>query len=297
MGFFDWLTGANKTQENTQNLGPILQHCPKNPGIYCNLHDRSPFDSGHDNPLCAHPDCYYGVFGSSDGVNRYYHSGRKHTVSPSHSYCEQHSFFEGKPSCQLCSRPVSRPEFKLCLKHWTIEKNNKEREEKNLRRELKRTISHSKRYSYNRLLNTTSRYLRKPIEMCTDREVMFCLIQDLHIPPREASAFVNSDAVKGVAGWLPPIDVPGQESKGYEWTEFKGANWYRSLTIPGPWTRYGATPQPQQPRQTSEQNPVHSTPQSEGQTVIQNITYNIQDSAISGDINADINRINKSEHQ
>ena len=96
MGFFDWLTGANKTQENTQNLGPILQHCPKNPGVYCNLHDRSPFDPGHDNPLCAHPDCYYGVFGSSDGVNRHYHSGRRHTVSPSHSYCEQHSFFEGK---------------------------------------------------------------------------------------------------------------------------------------------------------------------------------------------------------
>jgi hypothetical protein len=37
--------------------------------------------------------------------------------------------------------------------------------------------------------------------------------------------------------------------------------------------------------------------QSDAQTVIQNITYNIQDSAISGDINADINRINESEHQ
>lgn len=293
MGFLDWLKGKTKPEGNTQNIEQILQYCPKNPGVYCNLHDRSPYDPGHDNPLCKHPDCYYGVYGSSDGFTKRYHPGRKHSVSPLHSYCAEHSIFEGKPMCQMCSRPVLKTEFKLCLKHWTIQQKEEERQERKLRRNLKRTISPSKNFSYNRLLISTSRFLRKPIEMCTEKEVMFSLIQDMNIPPQEASAFVNSDAVKGLAGWLPPIDVPGQESDGYEWVEFKGANWYRSLTIPGPWTRYGATPQPQQSQQNTQQNHGYSDQQQKGQTVIQNITYNIHDSAISGNINADVNRRNE----
>lgn len=300
MGFFDWLTGANKPQEKTQNLGPILQYCPKNPGVYCNLHDRNPFDPGHDNPLCAHPDCYCGRYGSSDGVKRYYHIGRKHTVSPSHSYCEHHSFFEGKPICQRegCSTPVSRHTFTLCLRHWMQKQMQDKRMEKMVARRLNRKISPSKIRSYNRLIDTTSRYLGKPIEMCTDREVASSLIQNMHIAPREASAFINSDAVKGLAGWLPRIDAHGQESEGFEWTDFQGGKWYRSLTEPGPWTRFGAATQPpqtqQQPQQQSYNPPTH---QPDVQTVIQNITYNIQDSAISGDLNADINRTNNSEHQ
>ena len=86
------------------------------------------------------------------------------------------------------------------------------------------------------------------------------------------------------------VTVTWQESDGYEWIVFKGANWYRSLTIPGPWTRHGAT---QQNHENTQQNSGYSDQQQKGQTVIQNITYNIQDSAISGDINADINRRNE----
>ena len=148
-----------------------------------------------------------------------------HTRSPYHRYAEENYFFKGKPICQVerCSNPVSRHEFTLCLKCWMSKNNNAKQQEKELRRKLKRTISPSKRRSYNRLIDNTSRYLRKPIEMCTEREVVFSLIDNMHISPREASAFTNSDAVKGLAGWIPSIDTRGIESEGFEWTDFQGS--------------------------------------------------------------------------
>ena len=301
MGFFDWLTGANKTQQivtqRVETPAQPLPTCPTNPGVHCNYHFRAPFDPGHHHPFCSFGGCVsFHHLGRGAGWRRL----KNHSVSPSHKYCNEHAFFEGKPICQRegCSTPVSRHEFTLCLRHWMQNQMQDKRMGKTVARRLNRKISPSKIWSYNRLIDTTSRYLRKPIEMCTDKEVAFSLIQNMHISPREASAFINSDAVKGLAGWLPRIDAHGQESEGFEWTDFQGGKWYRSLTEPGPWTRYGAATQPpqtqQQPQQQSYNPPTH---QSDAQTVIQNITYNIQDSAISGDINANINRINDSEHQ
>ena len=294
MGLFDWLTGANKTQRVETPAQP-LPTCPTNPGVHCNYYSRAPFAPGHHHPFCSFGGCV--SYTHFDG--RFYRL-KNHSLSPSHKYCNEHAFFEGKPICQRegCSTPVSRHTFTLCLYHWTQDKKQDKRMAKMVARKLNRKMSPSKTWSYNRLLETTARYLGKPIEMCTDREVASSLIQNMHIAPREASAFINSDAVKGLAGWLPRIDAHGQESEGFEWTDFQGGKWYRSLTDPGPWTRYGAATQPQQtqqqPQQQSYNPPTH---QPDVQTVIQNITYNIQDSAISGDLNADINRINDSEHQ
>jgi len=115
--------------------------------------------------------------------------------------------------------------------------------------------------------------------MCSSQEIIDCLIQRLHFRPQDASSFVNSDGVKGALGWIPPIDIVGMEKEGYEWTEFQGAHWFRSLTMPGPWTRFGSKNDQQEQQSQKPQNTLN-----EPQTVIQNITYNIQDSAISGDL-------------
>lgn len=281
MGFFDWLS-------NRKRQAADAEWERKRQARYAE-YDRT-------QPRCAR---------ASHRCSSKYSSNRWHQIHGI-PLCEHHGFFHGKPTCQhhspytggYCTEPVSRHEFTLCLYHWMQKQMIDKRMGKMVARRLNRTISPSKIRSYNRLIDTTSRYLGKPIEMCTDREVASSLIQNMDIAPREASAFINSDAVKGLAGWLPRIDAHGKESEGFEWTDFQGGKWYRSLTEPGPWTRYGAATQPpqtqQQPQQQSYNPPTH---QSDAQTVIQNITYNIQDSAISGDLNADINRINDSEHQ
>ena len=149
-----------------------------------------------------------------------------------------------------------------------------------------RAVSSSRKRNYNRLISSSSTLLGKSIESCDEQTVLDCLTTKMGIHPGHAAAFTSSAAARGVIGWDPPIDKEGLENEGHEWTDFKGVRWYRSVSQPGPWTRHGGKVHDELGRGNT---PTGIQEQSNKSTIIQNITYNIQDSAISGDIKADVN--------
>jgi hypothetical protein len=143
----------------------------------------------------------------------------------------------GNPICasETCAQHVFKTEHTHCYMHWKVG----ERQRKDHERKMGRTVSSSRKGNYNQLISFTSTHLGMPIESCDEQTVLNCLITKMGIHPGHAAAFTSSDAAKGVIGWSPPLDKEGLEKEGYEWTDFKGAKWYRSLSQPGPWTRHG----------------------------------------------------------
>jgi len=143
----------------------------------------------------------------------------------------------GNPICasETCAEHVFKPEHTHCYTHWKIGETQRKEHE----RKLGRNVSSSRKRNYNQLISSSSPLLGKPIESCDEQTVLNCLITKMGIHPGHAAAFTSSDGARGVIGWAPPIDKEGLENEGHEWTEFKGAKWYRSLSQPGPWTRHG----------------------------------------------------------
>jgi hypothetical protein len=143
----------------------------------------------------------------------------------------------GNPICasETCAEHVFKPEHTHCYTHWKIGKTQRKEHE----RKLGRKLSPSQKRNYNQLISSSSPLLGKSIESCDEQTVLNCLITKMGIHPGHAAAFTSSDGARGVIGWAPPLDKEGLENEGYEWTDFKGAKWYRSLSQPGPWTRHG----------------------------------------------------------
>lgn len=251
MGFFDWLTGGKKPAPYPPCLFPG-----------CNIDGWHAHRKG---PICAVETC------------------STHAWSKGDILCDQH-YLSRNPICaaSTCTQHVFKPEHTHCYDHWKIG----ETQRKKHLREMSRTVSWARKGNYNRLISFTSSYLRTPIERCDEQSVLDCLITKMGIHPGHAAAFTSSDAARGIIGWAPPLDTKGLENEGYEWTDFKGGKWYRSLSQPGPWTRHGGKVHDELGRGNT---PTGIQEQSNKSTIIQNITYNIQDSAISGDIKADVN--------
>ena len=143
----------------------------------------------------------------------------------------------GNPICasETCAEHVFKPEHTHCYTHWKIG----ETQRKEHVRKMGRTVSSSRKRNYNQLISSSSTLLGKSIESCDEQTVLDCLTTKMGIHPGHAAAFTSSAAARGVIGWAPPLDKEGLEDEGYEWTEFKGARWYRSLSQPGPWIRHG----------------------------------------------------------